>query len=81
MELSDAQLKLETLTALLSERNTLQFGDCYADDHSRINLDYIKMMLADWMRESTELAELITGRIAVISADINRMKQNQRDGI
>lgn len=79
MELSDAQLKLETLTALLSERNTLQFGDCYADDHSRINLDYIKMMLADWMLQSTELAELITGRIDVIAADINHIKEKQND--
>jgi len=81
MQLSDAQINLETLTTLLSERNTLQFGECYSDDHSRINLEYIKMMLADWMCNSTELAELITGRIAVISTDINKIKQQQRDGI
>lgn len=76
MELIDAQKQIETLTSLLSQRNNIQFGHCYADDHTRINLDYIKMMLADWMRESTELAELISGRIDVIAADINRIKHD-----
>lgn len=71
MERNEAQSQIETLVDLLTERHEIQLGRQMSQEfYVEMNLEYIKCMLSDWMRDSKELAELISGRVKVISNDI-----------
>lgn len=86
MERKEAQSKIETLVNLLTERQEIQLGKQMAEDfHTEMNLEYIKGMLADWMLDSKELSDLISGRVKVISNDIaairSKLDAEDRHGI
>lgn len=72
----ESKTMINELTSLLTERQQMQVGSILSNEmNDSLNLEYIKMMLADWMHQSKELTELISGRVAVIRADIDRMKE------
>ena len=72
----ESKTMINELTSLLTERQQMQVGSILSNEmNDSLNLEYIKMCLADWMHQSKELTELISGRVAVIRADIDRMKE------
>ena len=72
----ESKTMINELTSLLTERQQMQVGSILSNEmNDSLNLEYIKMMLADWMHQSKELTELISVRVAVIREYVDRMKE------
>ena len=72
----ESKTMINELTSLLTERQQMQVGSILSNEmNDSLNLEYIKMMLVDWMHQSKELTELISVRVAVIREYVDRMKE------